>query len=106
MTARLTVLMSSALLLASCNDWGETSSEEFVSHLRSKGAFGDPANNGNQVYGVFKDSIGGKAWLMTVHGYVDNHDTCEDIIKPYNDGTIPSDLPGRYTCEAISGATK
>jgi hypothetical protein len=103
MKSKVTFLIASALLLGSCNGWGEPSPDEFVSYLQSKGAFSDPTGNGNQVLGIFKDSVGGKAWLMTVHGYVDNRDTCEQIIKPYNDGTLPSDMPGRYTCEVISG---
>lgn len=46
-------------------------------------------------YAVIKN---GDDYLLTIHGYMDDKQTCEDIIKPLNADPKLSTLPGSYTC--------
>lgn len=71
-------------------------------YQQHRGGGSDPARIGNQIYGAFKDGIGGRAWLVTIHGYVDNKRTCEELIAPLNADPTIGDFPGRYLCLPIT----
>jgi hypothetical protein len=48
-----------------------------------------------------KDGIDGEDWLFTIHGYLNNGDVCEDVIKPYNDDPSTMAVPGKLRCKPI-----
>ena len=57
--------------------------------------------DGHYAAALKKRSVGGAAYLATVHGYPDNLSVCEQLIEPYNKEASKSILPGEYYCEAL-----
>jgi hypothetical protein len=57
--------------------------------------------DGNHVAALKKRSAGVISYLATVHGYPNNLSVCEELIKPYNENTSQSVLPGDYYCEEL-----
>lgn len=56
----------------------------------------------SRAYALHKQTAAGPDWLATIHGYPNNKEVCEQLIKPYNSGEMPSDMPGFYFCEELS----
>ncbi|CAM8340588.1 hypothetical protein [Candidatus Methylopumilus planktonicus] len=54
--------------------------------------------NVNAEWTSYSYNINGDDYLLTIHGYMDDKQTCEDIIKPLNADPKLSTLPGSYTC--------
>jgi hypothetical protein len=45
----------------------------------------------------------GTAYLLTVHGYPNNRQVCEELIAPYNADPSMTTIPGgRYYCETLA----
>jgi hypothetical protein len=45
----------------------------------------------------------GTAYLLTVHGYPNNRQVCEELIAPYNADPSTTTIPGgRYYCETLT----
>lgn len=53
------------------------------------------------AFALVKDSLGGTAWLATIHGYPDNGSVCAELIEPYNRDPELSTVPGVYRCDEI-----
>ena len=104
MKPRVAAVLASVLLFAGCNNGDKARREDFEGQLPSKGAFDGPESKGEQVYGLFLKSAGGKIRFETVHGPFSDLDACQAIANAYNNGTYDARSPGVHTCEAISGS--
>jgi hypothetical protein len=101
---RRSLIIPLCLVLASCAGEGNNSKADPVSDFEMelvKTYQGKPAGT-SRAYALHKQTVGGPAWLATIHGYPDNKTVCEQLIEPYNSGEMPSDLPGTYFCEELS----
>jgi hypothetical protein len=65
---------------------------------------------GHKVEGYYavaikKRTLGGVAYLSTVHGFPDNTSVCEELIAPYNKDRSLSAISGEYFCEELRWRT-
>jgi hypothetical protein len=57
--------------------------------------------DGAHAVAMKKRSLGGVAYLATIHGWADNRPVCEEVIAPYNKDASLSVIPGEYFCEEL-----
>ena len=57
--------------------------------------------DGYPAVALKKHTLGGSAYLATIHGYPNNRSVCEQIIAPYNKDAALSVIPGEYFCEEL-----
>ena len=57
--------------------------------------------DGYYAVALKKDTLGGAAYLATIHGFPNNLSVCEEMIAPYNKDPSLSDIPGQYFCEEL-----
>jgi len=99
---RLSILFVATVLVSGC-DQKPSNLTEFNEDLREVLAT-KPAELGRPA-ALMKDGAGGPDWLATVHGYPNNREVCEEIVKPYNEDPELSVIPGTYYCEEIRPQT-
>jgi hypothetical protein len=69
----------------------------------SKATVGAPNAQSRRYHAVAlkKRTLGGVAYLATIHGFPNNRSVCEEIIAPYNKDPSLSVIPGEYFCEEL-----
>lgn len=55
----------------------------------------------NYPVAIKKHSLGGEAYLSTIHGYPNNLSVCQQLIEPYNEDAKLSVITGTYFCDVL-----
>lgn len=82
------IVFFGVLLLLSCTKQ-ETTQDDLKNYFKNH-RIGSSSD-----YAVIKN---GDDYLLTIHGYMDDKQSCEDIIKPLNEDPKLSVMPGTYSC--------
>jgi hypothetical protein len=82
------LLLLSILILTSCG-------KQEISQEKLKEYFKNHKVGRSSDYAVMKNS---NDYLLTIHGYMDDREVCESLIKNYNEDPKLSVLPGTYSC--------
>ena len=82
------LLILTILILTSCG-------KQEVTQEKLKEYFKNHKVGRSSDYMVVKN---GTDYLLTIHGYMDDREVCESLIKNYNEDPKLSVLPGTYTC--------
>jgi hypothetical protein len=87
------VLLFAFLPLSACDQQKEVD-QEAVRKFFAKNRVGPSPD-----YAIMKN---GTDHLATIHGYMNDRETCLQLIEPYNKNPSLSLLPGTYTCVALN----
>jgi hypothetical protein len=98
--SRLVHMLIGASLLMGCDQVTVTTGDTIPSS-EVEDFFRKHKVDGNRAVAMRKRSLGGVAYLATIHGYPDNLSVCEEVIAPYNKDASLSDIPGQYFCEEL-----
>ena len=92
--------IAAAALVAGCNQVTLTTGDS-VTEGELEQFFRTHRAAGNHAVALKKSSLGGAAYLATVHGYPNNLSVCNELISPYNEDSSLSTVPGSYFCEEL-----
>jgi len=93
-------IVAGAILLMGCDQVTVTTGDSIPSS-DVENFFRKHKIDGYPAVALKKHTLGGAAYLATIHGYPNNLSVCEELIGPYNKDPSLSDIPGQYFCEEL-----